>query len=159
VRDGDDVAGLRAMATPGHTDESFCYQLGDRAVFTGDTLFLASIGRPDLEAPDDTRRRAEALHASLQRLLALPPDTLVLPCHASAPVPFDGKPLAARVEDVKPRVPLAALPRDAFVREVLARIPPTPPNHRRIVQLNEAGAPLPGDPAELEAGANRCSIL
>jgi hypothetical protein len=45
-----------------------------------------------------------------------------------------------------------------FVERVLARIPPTPPNYVRIVELNEAGAAPPADSAELEAGANRCAV-
>jgi hypothetical protein len=47
---------------------------------------------------------------------------------------------------------------DAFVETILARIPPTPPNHRRIVELNEAGLLPVGDPTDLEAGANRCAV-
>src|SRR6059058_4386808 len=67
-------AGLRVFHTPGHTPESTCYLLDERALFTGDTLFLAAVGRPDLEASaEQARRRARVLHASLQRLLALPP--------------------------------------------------------------------------------------
>ena len=82
--DGDSVrvgsAGLRTWHTPGHTPESACYLLDERALFTGDTLFLAAVGRPDLEASaEQARRRAHVLHASLQRLLALPPKTVVLP--------------------------------------------------------------------------------
>ena len=39
---------LVAMRTPGHTDESTTYRLDDTAALTGDTLFLNSVGRPDL---------------------------------------------------------------------------------------------------------------
>ena len=52
---------------------------------------------------------------------------------------------------------LARLTEAEFVEAVLARIPPSPPNHSLIVELNERGE-LPGDPAELEAGANRCAV-
>jgi hypothetical protein len=44
-----------------------------------------------------------------------------------------------------------------FVEAVLARIPPSPPNHSRIIELNERGE-LPDHPSELEAGANRCAV-
>jgi hypothetical protein len=44
------------------------------------------------------------------------------------------------------------------VEALLARIPPTPPNHHRIVTLNESGATFEGDPTDLEAGANRCAV-
>ena len=45
-----------------------------------------------------------------------------------------------------------------FVDTILARIPPTPPNHEQIIAFNEAGALPTGDPTALEAGANRCAI-
>jgi hypothetical protein len=41
---------------------------------------------------------------------------------------------------------------------VLSRIPPNPPNHLRIVQINEGHEPVPEDVLELEAGANRCAV-
>ncbi len=151
-------AALRALHTPGHTAESTCYLLNGRVAFTGDTLFLAAVGRPDLEAtPEQARRRAHLLHASLRRLMELPPDTVVLPAHTSAPVAFDGRPISATLREVRKRTPLLHETEDAFVSQILARIPPTPPNHHRIVALNEAGA-LPDDPSELEAGANRCAV-
>src|SRR5438874_12545823 len=111
LKDGDLVrvgsAGLRVLHTPGHTPESASYLLDDRALFTGDTLFLAAVGRPDLEATaDDSRRRAHALHASLQRLVALPPETVVLPTHTSEPVSFDGQPIGATLRAVRDRLPL-----------------------------------------------------
>ena len=162
LNDGDTVrvgsAGLRVFQTPGHTPESACYLLDDRAVFTGDTLFLAAVGRPDLEATtDESRHRAHVLHASLQRLVALPPETVVLPAHTSAPVAFDGRPISATLEEVQERTSLLRETEETFVSQILTRLPPTPPNHHRIVALNEAGT-LPDDPTELEAGANRCAV-
>ncbi len=151
-------AGLRALRTPGHTPESTCYLLDDRALFTGDTLFLAAVGRPDLEASaEQARHRAQVLHASLQRLVALPPDTVILPAHTSEPVAFDGRPISATLRQVRERTLLLRETEERFVSQILTRLPPTPPNHHRIVALNEAGT-LPDDPTELEAGANRCAV-
>ncbi len=151
-------AGLRALRTPGHTPESTCYLLDDRALFTGDTLFLAAVGRPDLEASaEQARHRAQVLHASLQRLVALPPDTVILPAHTSEPVAFDGRPISATLRQVRERTPLLRETEERFVSQILTRLPPTPPNHHPIVALNEAGT-LPDDPTELEAGANRCAV-
>jgi hypothetical protein len=101
--------------------------------------------------------RAHALYASLQHLLALPKETLVLPGHTSAPIAFDGKLLATTLAHVYAQTVLLQVSEDDFVAAVLARIPPTPPNHTRITGLNEAGA-LVDDPIALEAGANRCAI-
>src|SRR5713226_3285177 len=162
LKDGDTLhvgsAGLRVFHTPGHTPESACYLLSERVLFTGDTLFLAAVGRPDLEASaEQARRRAHVLHASLQRLVGLPPETVVLPAHTSEPVAFDGRPISATLGEVQGRTLLLRETEEAFVGRILARLPPTPPNHHRIVALNEAGT-LPDDPTELEAGANRCAV-
>jgi hypothetical protein len=46
----------------------------------------------------------------------------------------------------------------AFVERLTSNLPPTPPNFARIVELNESGHSWPGDPADLEAGANRCAV-
>jgi glyoxylase-like metal-dependent hydrolase (beta-lactamase superfamily II)/rhodanese-related sulfurtransferase len=163
VADGDRIVfgstALVAMRTPGHTDESTTYLLDDTAAFTGDTLFLNSVGRPDLE--DGTRQelaaRARLLHMSVRRLLQLPDATRMFPGQVSEPIPFDGRMLGKTVGTIRDTVALARLEEAAFVQAVLARIPPSPPNHSRIVEFNERGE-LPGDPSELEAGANRCAI-
>lgn len=163
LREGETIvvgnARLVAWHTPGHTPEAMTYVLDGRAAFTGDTLFLSGVGRPDLEAgADGGRARATALHTSLQRLLTLPPETLILPGHSSAPIAFNGEPIAATLAAVRERTPALALDRETFVETILGRIPPTPPNHARIIALNEAGELFAGDPAELEAGANRCAV-
>jgi glyoxylase-like metal-dependent hydrolase (beta-lactamase superfamily II) len=163
VRDGDTVAigssRLDALHTPGHTLESTSYLLDGCVLFTGDTLFLAGVGRPDLDASaEQARERARLLHASLARLTALPAELVVLPGHASAPAPFDERPIATTLAEVKERVALLSMGEDAFLQTILARIPPTPPNHAQIVALNEAGEMPEGDPTDLEAGANRCAV-
>lgn len=152
-------AQLVALHTPGHTLESTSYLLDGRVLFTGDTLFLAGVGRPDLKAnPTEARQRAHLLYRSLQRLLTLAPETLILPGHTGEPIAFDSQPVAASLAQVRERVELLAVPEDAFVEALLARIPPTPPNHHQIVTLNESGAMFEGDPTDLEAGANRCAV-
>lgn len=163
VRDGDvlsiGAARLRVLHTSGHTPESASYLLNDQALFTGDTLFLAGVGRPDLEAnPEEARRRAHMLYRSLQGVLALPSETLIFPGHTSEPIPFDGQVVVDALAAVRERVKLLHVSEETFVESLLARVPPTPPNHQRIVELNEAGQLPDGDPTELEAGANRCAV-
>lgn len=163
LHDGDTIslghAQLTVLATPGHTPEGVTYELDNVALFTGDTLFLAAVGRPDLHADvEGARVKSHMLYGSLQRLLARSPETLVLPGHTSTPIAFDGHPIMATLADVRTQIPLLVQDEPTFVRTILARIPPTPPNHAQIIALNEAGALLPDDPTELEAGANRCAI-
>lgn len=163
VGDGDTLpvgaSSLVALATPGHTPGSTSYLLDGVALFTGDTLFLDAVGRPDLEAtPEGARTRAAVLYRSLARVAALDGDAWVLPGHTDRPVPFDGMPLRARLAEVRGAIPALGLDEAAFVERIVARLPPTPPNHHAIVEANEAGAPLPADPTGLEAGANRCAV-
>jgi glyoxylase-like metal-dependent hydrolase (beta-lactamase superfamily II) len=155
---GADVP-LSALRTPGHTGESTCYSLGGELLFTGDTLFLDSIGRPDLEAgAAEAKTRARMAYASLRRILSLPAGTIILPGHSSAPVPFDQRPLLAPLGEVQARTALLRASEESFVAEVVARIPPLPPNVARILASNESGLTPEGSPEELEAGANRCAI-
>ncbi|MBP6625000.1 MAG: MBL fold metallo-hydrolase [Chitinophagaceae bacterium] len=76
-----------ALHTPGHTLESTCYVLMDHinepeAVFTGDTLFVGDVGRPDLFSGNLTKEElAGYLFESLERLKQFPDDVLVYPAH------------------------------------------------------------------------------
>jgi len=160
--DGDAVqigsVQLSALRTPGHTADSTCYLLDDSCLFTGDTLFLAAVGRPDLHANEqEARERARSLFQSLGRLRKLPPHLLVLPGHTSEPVPFDRIPLTAPLEEVFARLHDRLLSEDAFVTRLLAGLPPAPPNYQQVVELNERGSAAGVDVTELEAGANRCA--
>jgi glyoxylase-like metal-dependent hydrolase (beta-lactamase superfamily II) len=157
---GVGAATLESVRTPGHTPESTSYLLDGGALFTGDTLFLSAVGRPDLDAtPEASREKTRDLHRSLRRLLAFGPETLVLPGHTSAPVAFDGEPIGAPLSQVREGVPVLRLDEDAFVEKIAAvRTAPTSENFERIVELNRAGEAPEGDPTELEAGANRCAV-
>ena len=85
VTDGDELelgnSKVRVMHTPGHTEDSICLYDG-REVFTGDTLFVGTIGKFD-------RVRASAMYRSLhQVVLGLPAKTVMYPGHDYGPVPF-----------------------------------------------------------------------
>ena len=80
VTDGERVTiegiNLTALYTPGHTDDSYCFQMDDR-IFTGDTLLIRGTGRTDFQNGD-----AGAQYDSLfGRLLSLPEQTLIYPAH------------------------------------------------------------------------------
>jgi glyoxylase-like metal-dependent hydrolase (beta-lactamase superfamily II)/rhodanese-related sulfurtransferase len=152
-------AKITALATPGHTLESTSYLIDGEALFTGDTLFTASVGRPDLHADlEEARARARLLYHSVQQLLTLGPDVLVFPGHVSHPAAFDGRAIAERVSVVRDRLTPWLQSEPVFVERILTGIPPTPPNYERIVELNEKGELPGGDLSDLEAGANRCAV-
>lgn len=84
VREGDlirvDQLALRAIYTPGHTDESFSFVLDPaqpRAVFTGDVLLIRGSGRTDFQN-GDPRKSWDSI---VNKLFTLPDDTLVYPAH------------------------------------------------------------------------------
>jgi glyoxylase-like metal-dependent hydrolase (beta-lactamase superfamily II)/rhodanese-related sulfurtransferase len=152
-------ATLEVIHTPGHTMESTSFRLGDDAVFTGDTLFVDGVGRPDLKAdPDEAIKRSKLLYASLQRLLTLNPKTFVFPAHLATAIPFDGKLISETIESLKDKLDMLKLPESEFVKYTTSRIPPTPPNYLTIANLNKQGSYDGHIPADLEAGANRCAI-
>ena len=82
---------IRAIHTPGHTPESTCYLLSDeneknKAIFTGDTLFIGDVGRPDLATSSDvtTEDLAGILFDSLRnKILPLDDDIIVYPAHGA----------------------------------------------------------------------------
>ena len=80
VADGDTLTiegiSLEVMYTPGHTDDSYCYLMGDR-VFTGDTLLIRGTGRTDFQN-GSARAQYQSIYG---RLLKLPDETLVFPAH------------------------------------------------------------------------------
>jgi len=80
VADGDRLqiegVSLDVLYTPGHTDDSYSFQMADR-VFTGDTLLIRGTGRTDFQN-GDARAQYESLFG---RLLRLPDETLVYPAH------------------------------------------------------------------------------
>jgi sulfur dioxygenase len=80
VAEGDSIdienVSLKVLYTPGHTDDSYCYAMGDR-VFTGDTLLIRGTGRTDFQ-----NGSSHAAYDSLfNKVLKLPEETLVYPGH------------------------------------------------------------------------------
>jgi glyoxylase-like metal-dependent hydrolase (beta-lactamase superfamily II) len=163
LADGESVrfgaTALDVLSTPGHTAESATYLLPGVGIFTGDTLFLEGVGRPDLHAAEqESEARARMLFRSLVHLLSLDPELLIFSGHTSAPVPFDGELLTGSIGDVAARLRSWLVSEEEFVRRILARIPPAPPNYGVISQANETGDWPDSDPTDLEAGANRCAV-
>lgn len=164
VRGGDSIEvgnmTITVLGTPGHTGESSCYLVEGKLLFTGDTLFTDSVGRPDLEKGDaGAEAGAHALYQSLhERLLRLPDDVLVLPAHTGPGIPFDGKPIMANLGEVKKASKLLLMDEAKFVPEIVSRIGEKPPSFTSIIAVNEGKADMPADPSDLEVGPNRCAV-
>lgn len=149
---------LRALHTPGHSPDSLCAVLDDEqgrtvAVFTGDTLFVGDVGRPDLreDLPSvmaDGRPVREVLAEQMfdstrNKLMPLPAATRVLPAHG--PGSLCGKSLGTELEstighEAATNAALQLREKAAFVRELLADQPFVPKYFPNSVRLNKAGA-------------------
>ena len=112
-------------------------------MFTGDSLLIGDVGRPDLHVAGDAAGQARQLYASLARLLELSDDVLVLPSHYAGSVcgrgalgnPFSLDRVRARAQrDARPRR------RGAFAAALLRDTPPRPAEQEAIVARNRRGA-------------------
>lgn len=109
VRHGDEVRVgqlvFQVLATPGHTDDSVSYLLGDR-VFTGDALLVRSNGRTDFQ-----NGNAGQLYESLTRVLfSLPDETLVYPGHD-----YKGRTVTSIAEEKRHNPRLSGKSREEFI--------------------------------------------
>jgi hydroxyacylglutathione hydrolase len=141
---------VTAIATPGHAPAHHAYAVADRRrgteepwlVFSGDSLLIGDVGRPDLHVAGDAHGQARLLHASLQRLLELPDHVVLYPSHYAGSVcgrGLSGNPVSS-IGFERAHNPLLALTDPgAFADALLAEIPPPPPEQERIVAANRAG--------------------
>lgn len=133
---------IRILHTPGHTSEHVSLVVDDWFVLTGDTLFVGDVGRVDLtlNAPSSEalQERARRLHASLQRLLALPDWTEIYPGHYAGSVcgrGMDGKPISTIGRERRVNVPLG-MDLETFVAFQTGQVPPPPADFEAIKQRN-----------------------
>ncbi|MFG2731870.1 rhodanese-like domain-containing protein [Streptomyces canus] len=156
VSDGDRVAvdaglELRAMSTPGHTPHHTAYVLEEAgravSVFSGGSLLIGAVGRPDLVEPRLTGELARVQHASVRRLAAeLPDETAVLPTHGFGSFCSAGQAQGDATTIGQERMANEALVKDAdtFVAELLAGLDDVPAYYTHMGPVNAAG-PAPVD--------------
>lgn len=175
-------AKIKVLHTPGHTMESVCYLLTNEegkqeAIFTGDTLFIGDVGRPDLAQTIvkdlNQEKLAGYLYDSLRnKLMPLPDDLIVYPAHGAGSA--CGKNMSKETSDTlgnqkKVNYALQPMTKEAFIKEVLTGLTPPPAYFPQNVMMNIEGyesmdvvyerGVKPLSPAEFEAAANETSAL
>jgi glyoxylase-like metal-dependent hydrolase (beta-lactamase superfamily II)/rhodanese-related sulfurtransferase len=168
------------LHTPGHTMESTCYLLRDEngkdvALFTGDTLFIGDVGRPDL-AQNETLTQEDLaghLYDSLRnKIMPLADDIIVYPAHGAGSA--CGKNMARETSDTlghqkETNYALRAVSKEQFIREVTEGLLPPPGYFPQNVRMNREGYDSidtvlqrgcqPLDPDDFEAVANETGAL
>ena len=141
---------VTAIATPGHAPAHHAYAVADRRrgseepwlVFSGDSLLIGDVGRPDLHVAGDAHGQARLLHASLQRLLELPDHVVLYPSHYGGSIcgrGLSGNPVSS-IGFERAHNPLLALADpDEFAAALMADLPPRPVEQEQIVAANRAG--------------------
>jgi len=166
VADGDELtvgsATMIALHAPGHTTDMTAFRLGD-VMLAGDSLFVESVARPDLEAgAADAAAFARELHRTLhERFDRLPAETLVAPGHYSdAATPREDGTYAATFGELRSSLPLYGLDSEDFFERLLEGMGPQPANFERIVEINLGRDAVDDEEAlELELGPNNCAAV
>ncbi len=172
---------IKVLHTPGHTLESVTYLLlnenrKEHAIFSGDTLFLGDVGRPDLAIKSDLTKEdlASMLYDSLRsKIMPLPDDVIVYPAHGAGSA--CGKNLSKETvgvlgEQKKTNYALRAdMTKEEFIKAVLKDIPPPPQYFSKNAKMNKSGytnfetvlkqGDTPFSPEEFERFANHTGAL
>jgi len=142
---------VTALATPGHAPAHHAYTVADRRreteepwfVFSGDSLLIGDVGRPDLHVAGDARGQARLLHGSLRRLLELPDHVVLYPSHYAGSVcgrGLSGNPVSSIGFERAHNPLLAVAEVEAFADALVADMPPPPAGQEQIVAANRSGA-------------------
>ena len=155
-----DVIGeeVNIIETPGHTKESVCIILAGSFLFTGDTLFIESVGRSDLG--QDVEANAKILFHSVKGgIFTLDDALLVLPAHNPKTMLPDEPAYSAILRDIKEKNDIHKFATDKeFAAFIHGHSSPTPPNYSKKKEINKSGKRSDEDLDELELGGNRCSV-
>ena len=142
---------MTALATPGHAAVHQAYLVADRGrgddqpwlVFSGDSMLIGDVGRPDLHGAGDAHGQARLLQVSLRRLLELPDHVVLYPSHFGGSVcgrGLSGNPVSS-IGFERTHNPLLAIEDPKrFAAELLDDLPPRPADQAAIVAANRAGS-------------------
>jgi len=157
---------IKAVHTPGHTTEMTSWLLGSEALISGDSLFVDSIGRTELEFEEDAERGAVLQYRSLlEKILSLPDRIKILPGHFSVSNSGEsggltpGTPIFSTVGYLRKNNRALQMEKDEFVDYMFSNLPTKPPNYEDVIGINlgrrERGSEE--EEIELELGPNRCA--
>jgi hydroxyacylglutathione hydrolase len=141
---------VTAIATLGHAPAHHACVVADRRrgteepwlVFTGDSLLVGDVGRPDLHVAEDAAGQARLLQQSLRRLLELPDHVVLYPSHYGGSVcgrALSGNPISSIGFERAHNRMLAITDADEFAAALLADARPAPADHEEIVAANRSG--------------------
>jgi glyoxylase-like metal-dependent hydrolase (beta-lactamase superfamily II)/rhodanese-related sulfurtransferase len=158
---------LTAIHTPGHTEGSMIFVLNLRSekgpknyLFTGDTLFVNAVGRPDLH--NKAKEYASKLYDTYQnKILKYPDDSVVLPAHfdTDSITVKHGELISETIGSIKRKVKLLSISKSDFVEFMASSVPPRPANYEKIIQINKRLTPCNEvKTGDLEEGPNACAI-
>jgi glyoxylase-like metal-dependent hydrolase (beta-lactamase superfamily II)/rhodanese-related sulfurtransferase len=163
VTDGDGIefgqCSLGFLQTPGHTLDSICVLMTDHgqpdrpaSLFSGDTLFVGDVGRPDLSATHTSQQLAAIMFQSIhEKLLTLPDDTEIFPAHGAGSL--CGRQMSSESSSTigkqrRSNYALLARTSEEFVHLLTDNLPARPEYFAQEVDLNRRGAaPLSELPA------------
>ena len=142
---------VTAITTPGHAPAHHAYTVADRRrgteepwlVFSGDSLLVGDVGRPDLHVAGDAEGQARVLHESLRRLLRLPDSVVLYPSHYGGSVcgrGLSGNPFSSIGFERAHNPMLQFGDPGAFAAALLADMPARPDGQEHIVATNRAGS-------------------
>lgn len=180
MKNGDKVEispriSLEVIHTPGHTNGSMSFlvessndtdpnkgkeEKSQGYLFTGDTLFVDSVGRPDLR--EEANKYATLLYQTYhQKIVNLPENTLILPAHfnATSIALKHAEPISETIGSLKKKIKLLSMNEDEFVHHVTDTLPSRPMNYRTIIEINKRILPFDDmQMPDLEAGPNSCAV-
>ena len=148
---------IKIIKTPGHTDGSVCLLVNNKALLTGDTLFLEGVGRPDLMRDKyGIGKNAKILFDSLETIKNLDKNLIILPAHFTD---YSDIPICKKLNVLlNNNQALKINSEQEFVDYIQINLPTTPPNYWQIKNINLNLMQLPRQMAEqLEFGPNRCA--
>lgn len=157
--EGGVTVDVQAVKTPGHTPGSTSYLVGNRYLLSGDTIFVKSVGRPDLGG-QVVKWGKSLFHTLKERIASLSDDTIILPAHYAdvSEIGPDGV-VSGRLGDLRRTVPeLQIETEEEFVEAMRAGVSEPPATYADIIKVNLGVLDVPKEKlTEWELGKNECA--